>query len=571
MENSWIQPAVAVGPYRPQGSLARGMLVFLCGLILLAGLSGISGALLKVSWLQAFGNTPPLPVPISVGLVMLGAGMLLLYRNYQDTAGLERWLALILILLMIPGSGGILFMLVYLSYSWDPIYLVMQKFTEIPVSFVSSLSLALCTSSLLLFLFYRHLQWVSFGIGIVMLLVFNLQLFALVGFAMDIPVLYDTSLSLRSSFAYLFCSLSLLIATMPYGGVFSPLASNYSRVRWLAALCLLPGLGVLLNGIYEIYLLNSELADIVSRASLEELQVYFVIAEFKSVLLAILITTVCMWAVYFLNESHWYADQMRQVNEALEERVEERTAELTESHNQLMATNKELEAFSYSVSHDLRTPLRSIDGFSQALLEDYESLLDEQGRNFLGRIRASSQRMALLIDDMLSLARLTRTEMQVAEVDMACLAGEIMQELREQEPDRQVRYQGSEMPPVDGDALLLRAVLQNLLGNAWKFTRDRHPAEIIFGAMPGEGDLAGKTVYFVRDNGVGFDMQYAGKLFGAFQRLHGYDEYSGTGIGLATVQRIIHRHGGRVWAEAETGLGATFYFTLSSGQERETV
>lgn len=233
-------------------------------------------------------------------------------------------------------------------------------------------------------------------------------------------------------------------------------------------------------------------------------------------------------------------------------------AERKKAEEALEVANKELEAFSYSVSHDLRAPLRSIDGFSQALLEDYTERLDEQGRDYLHRVRAASQRMAQLIDDMLKLSRVTRAELSREEVDLSALAQEIAVELRRAQPGREVEFTVASGLRVHGDPKLLRIVIENLLGNAWKFTGKRSGARIEFGMTHRDG----KPAYFVRDNGVGFDMAYAGKLFGAFQRLHDSREFPGTGIGLATVQRVIHKHGGRVWAEGEVEKGATFYFTL---------
>jgi PAS domain S-box-containing protein len=223
------------------------------------------------------------------------------------------------------------------------------------------------------------------------------------------------------------------------------------------------------------------------------------------------------------------------------------------------ASNRELEAFSYSVAHDLRSPLRSIDGFSLALLEDNADQLDEEGKSNLARVRAAAQRMARLIDDLLSLSRVSRAEIRRDRVDLGLVARGVAARLHETEPLRDVDVVVDEGLVAFGDTNLLGVVMENLLGNAWKFTSQRPKARIEVGVTSKDGQLA----YFIRDNGAGFDMTYASKLFGAFQRLHGATEFPGTGIGLATVHRIVRRHGGEVWAEGKVAHGATFFFTLS--------
>jgi two-component system, sensor histidine kinase and response regulator len=241
-------------------------------------------------------------------------------------------------------------------------------------------------------------------------------------------------------------------------------------------------------------------------------------------------------------------EEVRRINRTLEHR-----------DGQLEAANKELETFSHSISHDLRAPLRAIDGFSRALLNDYRDKLDEEGRQNLNRIVAAAKRMSDMVEGMLALSRVTRKEMRYETVDMSALARGVAADLRQSDPERAVAFQIEEGLSVEGDAGLLRSAMQNLLGNAWKFTSKKSPARIDFGARRDENG----PVYFVRDDGAGFDMEYADKLFGTFQRLHSLEEFPGTGVGLAMVKRIVNRHGGRVWAEASPEKGAAFYFTLS--------
>jgi signal transduction histidine kinase len=244
-------------------------------------------------------------------------------------------------------------------------------------------------------------------------------------------------------------------------------------------------------------------------------------------------------------------ENIHRLNAELEQRVTERTTALE-------AANKELEAFSYSVSHDLRAPLRAVDGFSQALLEDYGSQLPEEARRYLHTIRAGTQRMGVLIDDLLNFSRLSQQSLRKRAIDTRRQVQEALDELAEQREGRQVEIRIGDLPECRGDRALLKQVWFNLLSNGFKYTRKRERAVLEIGCTR-END---ENVYFVRDNGTGFDMKYANKLFGVFQRLHRAEDYEGTGVGLAIVQRVVHRHGGRIWADAALDRGATFYFTL---------
>jgi PAS domain S-box-containing protein len=241
-----------------------------------------------------------------------------------------------------------------------------------------------------------------------------------------------------------------------------------------------------------------------------------------------------------------------------ERKIQDLNRRLLLDNAELEAVNKELEAFSYSVSHDLRAPLRAIDGFSQALVEDAGPLLKPEHHSHLNRVRQAAQRMGLLIDDLIKLARVTRTDVKIDDVDLSEIARSLATNLQDSAPERQAEFVISPDLQARGDPRLIQVALDNLLSNSWKFTTPRTPARIEFGKAVANG----RPAFFVRDNGVGFDMNYAGKMFGAFQRFHDAREFSGTGIGLATVQRIIHKHGGRIWAESQPGEGATFYFTL---------
>ncbi len=243
--------------------------------------------------------------------------------------------------------------------------------------------------------------------------------------------------------------------------------------------------------------------------------------------------------------------EMQDSNIDLELRVAKRTMELE-------AINKELEAFSYSVSHDLRAPLRSIDGFSNKILKEYNELFDEQGKDYFSRVMKASRHMGHLIDDLLKLARYSRVEMHLEKINLSVLAESIATELKESNPERKASFRIQDSMITYGDRSLIQIALQNLLNNAWKYSKNEPNADIEFGTMKEDG----RVTYFIRDNGVGFDMHYVDKLFGAFQRLHSQSEFEGIGIGLATVQRIIRRHQGNIWADSEVNKGTTFFFTI---------
>ena len=354
----------------------------------------------------------------------------------------------------------------------------------------------------------------------------------------------------------------------------SDLQELYSRLRWYAGICTIVMLGASLVA----FLLSSALQRPISEPILRLAQTTKVISEEKNYSIRVEKQNNDEVGILIDGFNEMLAQiqvrdkELKRHSDHLEEQVVTRTAELLKTNVDLeqavvemkMAkettevANKELEAFAYSIAHELRSPLRSMDGFSRILLEDYADKVDEDGQDYLRRVRGASQRMAQLIDDLLNLSRLTRYEISREIVDMSALVREIVAKLQQHEPSREVEFVIEEGLTTSGDFHLLKVTLENLMNNAWVFTATHPCARIEFGATQHNGE----TAYFVRDDGVGFDMAYADKLFGAFQRLHAMTEFEGTGMGLTIVERIIHRHGGRVWAEGAVEQGATFYFTL---------
>ena len=396
-----------------------------------------------------------------------------------------------------------------------------------------------------LFILDRHnYRWPveAFGIGALLI-----SLLGLVGYIYGIPSLYEyflySPIAIHTTFAFSILSFGILFAQPEQGliKIFSSADTGGGVVRRL-----IPG-AIMVPIVLGWLLLTGERIGLYDPA-------------FSLVLFAVSTVIVFVIMIWWNAGLLQIADLLRQRTQIQLSESKEAEEELQKAKRELEAANRELEAFSYSASHDLRSPLRSIDGFSQAVLEDYGELLPLEGRNFLETVRKSARHMGELIDDLLKLSHITRAEIRSVQVDLTRLARNILAELQRTHPERSVKYRVEPNLTEHCDERLIRVVLENLLNNAWKYTSKQEYAEIEFGSRL-END---QSVYFIRDNGAGFDMAYADKLFGPFQRLHTTTEFPGTGIGLATVQRIIHRHGGRIWAQAAVDKGATFFFTLST-------
>jgi signal transduction histidine kinase len=526
-------------------AMLGGAAVMLLGMLGLAGWFAGAGKLARMSWYY-------IPMAQSTAWSCLFLGSSLLWHGSRPLEG--RGCGLVLTVVILTSVFGFLKAIEYfigvdlsLEEFWFP---ASEQFGRVVTNRMSPLTGGgMFISGIALFLVLRPRLLIRNLPGILGLLVAMLGLVGTMGYLFGTPLLYGGNvipLAANTTVAFLVLGMGLTAAAGPESWPLRAVVGDSVRARLLRTFLPLTGFIVLAQGwLHQI---------ITGLGSNPALTAAFLALGFAGVM--VLAVTAAGGVISKDLDRARAARQQAEaeinvLNLELEGRVRERTA-------QLEAANRELEAFSYSVSHDLRAPLRGIDGWTLAFLEDYAHRLDDRGRTYLERVRTETQHMGILIDDMLSLSRVGRTEMQREPVDLTALAWDIIGRLRETGPERLMEFVIQDGLTAVGDPQLLEIALSNLLDNAWKFTGKRPGGVIEFGRVPQEG----QPVFFVRDNGAGFDLAYADNLFGAFQRLHKASEFPGTGIGLATVQRIVHRHGGRIWAEAVADQGATFYFTL---------
>ena len=522
-----------------------GATVMMLGILGLAGWFAGAGKLARISWRY-------IPMAQSTAWSCLFLGSSLLLHRSRSLEGRGRGLALaVVILTTVFGFLNFLEYFIGVDLSLEEVWFpATEQFGSVVTNRMSPMTGAgMCISGIALFLVLRPRHPIRNLSGVLGVLVAMLGLVGTMGYLFGTPLLYGGNvipMAATTTIAFLVLGVGLTAAAGPECWPLRALVGSSVRARLLRTFLPLTGFIILAQG-----WLNQIIPGLFSNPALTAALLALGVAG-----VMVLVVTAAGGAISKdLDRARAARQQaeaeIRVLNLELEGRVRERTA-------QLEAANRELEAFSYSVSHDLRAPLRGIDGWTLAFLEDYAHRLDDQGRTYLERVRTETQHMGQLIDDMLSLSRVGRAEMQREPVDLTALARAIIGRLRETGPERRVEFVIQEGLTAVGDPQLLEIALSNLLDNAWKFTGKRPGGLIEFGRIHQEG----QPVFFVRDNGAGFDPAYADKLFGAFQRLHKASEFPGTGIGLATVQRIVHRHGGRVWAEAAVDRGATFYFTL---------
>jgi signal transduction histidine kinase len=522
-----------------------GAAVMMLGMLGLAGWFAGVGELARISWRYI-----PMAQSTAWSCLVLGA-VLLLYRS-RSLEG--RGCALALVVVILTAVFGFLNLLEYfigvdlsLEEVWFP---ATEQFGSVVTNRMSPLTGAgMCISGIALFLVLRPRHSIRNLPGVLGLLVALLGLVGTMGYLFGTPLLYGGDvipMAVITTITFLVLGVGLTAAAGLECWPLRALMGDSVRARLLRTFLPLTGFIVLAQG-----WLHQVIPGLFSNPALTAALLALGAAGVMVLVVAAAGGAISKDLDRARAARQQAEAEIRALNRELEGRVRERTTLLE-------AANRELEAFSYSVSHDLRAPLRGIDGWTQAFLEDYAQGLDDQGRTYLERVRTETQHMGQLIDDLLSLSRVGRAGMQREPVDLTALAWAIIGRLRETGPERRVEFAVQEGLTAVGDPQLLEVALSNLLDNAWKFTGKRSGGLIEFGRIFQEG----QPVFFVRDNGAGFDPEHTDKLFGAFQRLHKASEFPGTGIGLATVQRIVHRHGGRVWAEAAVDRGATFFFTL---------
>jgi signal transduction histidine kinase len=524
----------------------------ICGaMVMMLGILGLAGWFAGANELVIISlSYIPMAQSTAWSCLFLGSILLLHARRPLEGRGWDLAVAVV-ILVTVFGFLNLLEYFIGVDLSLEQVlFPATQQFGRVVTNRMSPMTGAgMFIAGIALFLVLRPRNPIRNLTGASGLLVAMLGLVGTMGYLFGTPLLYGGNvipMAASTTFAFLMLGVGLMAAAGPECFPLRAFAGSSVRAKLLRTSLPLMGFTILAQGWFH--------QIIPSLFSNPALTTALLALGFAGVM--VLLVTATGGAISRDLDRAKVARQqaeaeIRALNLELESRVRERTA-------QLVAANRELEAFSYSVSHDLRAPLRGIDGWTLAFLEDYAQGLDDQGRTYLERVRTETQHMGQLIDDMLSLSRVGRAEMQREPVDLTALAWDIIGRLRETGPERRAEFVVQEGLTTVGAPQLLEIALFNLIDNAWKFT-GKCPAGLIeFGRM----QLDGQPVFFVRDNGAGFDAAYADKLFGAFQRLHKASEFPGTGIGLATVQRILHRHGGWIWAESEVDRGATFYFSL---------
>lgn len=509
--------------------------------VALIGVFGLLGNLLHIHFLKSFhgSETQEVDLLVAVAIIFMGLSVFRLPDTRQEDG--PSWTDQLL--LCIPGLIGLYYIAQYLLLVGSDFSELLTFDYPINVAFLTALELTMLSACMIL-LGRRPSRTRPVLIGLVAMLVVDLSIYAMIGHLLHVPVLFNFDQPYPDIVAFILVGVALLLATLPEDGLLAPFTSESRHIRLLACISLLVSTGILLEGVFVIQQFKYAIPG-------SQANVTYDLFEYSTVLLAIAAGVISLRAVYYFDRARRSEAQLRNLNEALEEKVRERTGELARK-------NQELESFASTVSHDLKNPIRIISEFVQSVGRTAEERLNDEERDLLQRASNKCGLMRQLVDDLLTFSRLDRAELQHETVDLSRMAERILGELQRQEPERRVSVQVEPGIRATGDSRLLEVAIGNLLSNAWKYTARRLEARIEFGRTEQDG----QEVCFVRDNGAGFNMEAADRLFRPFERLHSAQEFKGTGIGLATVQRILSRHGGRVWGIGEVGQGATFYFDL---------